>query len=80
MPCRMSHSSIPASVRKERELPEDLIRLCVGIEDVRDLIHDLRSAIERASVSVLSDEKDLGSLNLSDSVQTLVDESRVIQE
>lgn len=32
MPCRMSHASIPAAVRQERGLPEDLIRLCVGIE------------------------------------------------
>ena len=38
MPCIMSHASIPA---EERTLPEDLIRLSVGIEDVRDLIDDL---------------------------------------
>ena len=83
MPCRMSHSSIPAKVRKERELPEDLIRLCVGIEDVRDLIQDLSSAIERASSesAVSADKKkELSSLNLSDSVHTLVDETKVIQE
>ncbi|CAG8440619.1 11937_t:CDS:2 [Diversispora eburnea] len=45
MPCRMSHASIPATVRQERGLPEDLIRLCVGIEDVNDLIDDLYSAL-----------------------------------
>jgi cystathionine beta-lyase len=33
MPCRMSHASIDAKTRKERQLPEDLIRLCVGIEE-----------------------------------------------
>ena len=33
MPCRMSHASIDAKTRKERALPEDLIRLCVGIEE-----------------------------------------------
>ena len=48
MPCRMSHASIPAHVRKERALPEDLIRLCVGIEDVRDLIQDLQLALQKA--------------------------------
>ena len=48
MPCKMSHASIPASVRKERELPEDLIRLCVGIEDVNDLIEDLEQAIDNS--------------------------------
>ncbi|KAJ1344683.1 hypothetical protein BSLG_000206 [Batrachochytrium salamandrivorans] len=45
MPCRMSHASIPAAVRKERSLPEDLIRLCVGIEDVNDLQEDLEAAL-----------------------------------
>ncbi|OJD22796.1 cystathionine beta-lyase, partial [Blastomyces percursus] len=44
MPCRMSHASIDAKTRKERDMPEDLIRLCVGIEDVDDLIDDLRRA------------------------------------
>lgn len=45
MPCRMSHASIDAKTRKERAMPEDIIRLCVGIEDVEDLIDDLRRAV-----------------------------------
>ena len=45
MPCRMSHASIDEKVRKERALPEDLIRLCVGIEDGGDLEDDLRRAV-----------------------------------
>ncbi|KIW81169.1 cystathionine beta-lyase [Fonsecaea pedrosoi CBS 271.37] len=45
MPCRMSHASIDAKTRKERGVPEDLIRLCVGIEDGEDLLDDLRSAL-----------------------------------
>ncbi|EEH38678.1 cystathionine beta-lyase [Paracoccidioides lutzii Pb01] len=49
MPCRMSHASIDAKTRKERDMPEDLIRLCVGIEDVDDLIDDLRRALVQAS-------------------------------
>jgi len=48
MPCRMSHASIPSEVRKERELPEDLIRLCIGIEHVDDLIDDLTNALTAA--------------------------------
>lgn len=48
MPCRMSHASIPAEVRKARQLPEDLIRLCVGIEDVDDLLEDLHNALTKA--------------------------------
>ncbi|OMJ18576.1 Cystathionine beta-lyase [Smittium culicis] len=52
MPCRMSHASIPAEVRKQRDLKEDLIRLCVGIEDPIDLIEDLASALTFAGYSV----------------------------
>jgi cystathionine beta-lyase len=45
MPCRMSHASIDAKTRKERQMPEDIIRLCVGIEDPDDLIDDLSRAV-----------------------------------
>lgn len=45
MPCRMSHAAIDPATRKARALPEDVIRLCVGIEDADDLIEDLRQAI-----------------------------------
>ena len=45
MPCLMSHASIPAHLRAERGLPEDLIRLCVGIEDYEDLIDDLENSL-----------------------------------
>ena len=40
-----SHASISAAVRAERGLPENLIRLCVGIEDPRDLIDDLEHSL-----------------------------------
>ena len=49
MPCRMSHASIPAEVRKERAMPESLIRLCVGIEDVEDLLADLQQSLVAAN-------------------------------
>jgi cystathionine beta-lyase len=48
MPCRMSHASIDPKTRKERKLPEDIIRLCVGIEDPDDLIDDLQRALVQA--------------------------------
>ena len=35
-------------MRAERGLPEDLIRLCVGIEDPRDLLDDLEHALVSA--------------------------------
>lgn len=39
------HASIPAAIRAARGLPEDLIRLCVGIEDSADLLDDLERAL-----------------------------------
>lgn len=45
MPCRMSHASIDAKTRAERQMPEDIIRLCVGIEDGQDLIDDLSRSV-----------------------------------
>ncbi|KAF2098840.1 cystathionine beta-lyase, partial [Rhizodiscina lignyota] len=54
MPCRMSHASIDAKTRAERELPEDIIRLCVGIEDVDDLIDDLQRALVQAGAVKVS--------------------------
>lgn len=48
MPSYMSHASIPAHVRAERGLPDDLVRISVGIEDVDDLIHDLDVAFKEA--------------------------------
>ena len=45
MPCVLSH----ASIRKEdRTLPEDLVRVSIGIEHAHDLIFDLSNAIKEA--------------------------------
>ncbi|RYP90880.1 hypothetical protein DL770_003018 [Monosporascus sp. CRB-9-2] len=56
MPCRMSHASIDAKTRAERQMPEDIIRLCVGIEDCQDLIDDLsRSLVQAGAVSITLD-------------------------
>jgi cystathionine beta-lyase len=48
LPCFMSHASIPAEVRAARGLPDDLVRLSVGIEDAADLIADLQQAMDAA--------------------------------
>ncbi|KAI9817944.1 MAG: cystathionine beta-lyase [Thelocarpon impressellum] len=56
LPCRMSHASIDADTRREREMPEDIIRLCVGIEDADDLIDDLgRALVQAGAVTVTLD-------------------------
>jgi cystathionine gamma-synthase len=43
-PARMTHASVAGT---ELEVPADLIRLSVGIEDVEDLIADLQQALDR---------------------------------
>ena len=50
LPCRMSHAAIPAEVRRARSLPEDLVRLSVGLEDGDDLIEDLDQALDAAGL------------------------------
>jgi cystathionine beta-lyase/cystathionine gamma-synthase len=44
-PATMTHASIPKEEREKAGLKDTLIRLSVGIEDVEDLIEDLRRAI-----------------------------------
>ncbi len=44
-PATMTHASIPAEERRKAGLSDSLIRLSVGIEDIEDLIEDLRQAI-----------------------------------
>lgn len=48
LPCKISHAAIPPEVRRARALPEALVRLSVGIEDVDDLIGDLDRAFTLA--------------------------------
>ncbi|EEB08514.1 cystathionine beta-lyase [Schizosaccharomyces japonicus yFS275] len=51
MPAYMSHASIAKEVREERGLKEDLIRICIGIEDADDLIADLDNALKVAKLN-----------------------------
>jgi cystathionine beta-lyase/cystathionine gamma-synthase len=44
-PASMTHASIPKEIREKSGVVDALIRLSVGIEDVRDLIVDLDQAI-----------------------------------
>jgi len=45
-PATMTHASIPADERRAAGLHDSLIRLSVGIEDVDDLIDDLKLALD----------------------------------
>lgn len=44
-PASMTHSSVPKKDREKIGLSDTLIRLSVGIEDVKDLIEDLKQAL-----------------------------------
>nr|XP_043611297.1 cystathionine beta-lyase, chloroplastic-like [Erigeron canadensis] len=50
LPSFMSHSVIPAELRKARGITEDLVRISVGIEDVDDLIADLDHALKTGPI------------------------------
>jgi len=44
-PAIMTHASIPREVRESRGITDGLVRLSVGIEDVRDLIEDIEQGL-----------------------------------
>jgi cystathionine gamma-lyase len=49
-PAIMTHGSVPAAQRAELGIGDTLIRLSVGVEDVRDLIEDLSGAFTAAGL------------------------------
>lgn len=49
-PASMTHASIPKEIREKVGITDGLIRLSVGIENLRDLIQDLRMSMEGAKV------------------------------
>jgi cystathionine beta-lyase/cystathionine gamma-synthase len=44
----MSHASMSAEERAWCGIPDNMVRLSVGLEDVNDLIEDLQQALESA--------------------------------
>ena len=47
-PAIMTHASVPPENRKALGIDDSLIRLSVGIEDINDLLGDLKSAFDKA--------------------------------
>lgn len=45
-PATMTHKSTPLEVRKETGIQDSLIRLSIGIENVDDLINDIKQALD----------------------------------
>jgi cystathionine beta-lyase len=44
-PATMTHASIPKAERDKAGVVDNLLRLSVGVEDVEDLIEDLKQAL-----------------------------------
>jgi len=44
----MTHGSVPAEERRALGITDGLVRISVGIEDVRDILADLEQALARA--------------------------------
>jgi cystathionine beta-lyase len=51
LPGNMSHASVPPEVAAQRNLPRDLVRLSIGIEDEADLLEDLDQALRCAALT-----------------------------
>ncbi len=49
-PSTMTHASIPEEIRKKVGITDGLIRLSIGIENIDDIIADLKQAIDAAEV------------------------------
>ena len=45
-PALMTHASVPKEQREALGVTDSLVRLSVGVEDVRDLVDDLKTALE----------------------------------
>jgi cystathionine gamma-synthase len=48
-PASMTHAAMDAEAQRAAGISETLLRLSVGIEDVEDLLQDLRAALDRAT-------------------------------
>ena len=46
-PASMTHAAIPKKEREKTGVVDSLIRLSVGVEDVSDLMNDLKQALEK---------------------------------
>ncbi len=44
----MTHASVPEEHRRQLGITDGLIRISVGLEDVRDLIDDIEAALQYA--------------------------------
>lgn len=48
-PARMTHASLADKERRTMGITDDLVRLSVGVEDVQDIVEDVRRALDASS-------------------------------
>lgn len=46
----MTHASVAPEIRKELNIADNMIRLSVGVEDIKDLIDDVKNALEKVKL------------------------------
>ena len=56
-PAQMTHKSIPIETRRAAGVSDSLIRLSVGLEEVEDLIEDLRQALDKLENNTIKNSK-----------------------
>ena len=59
-PASMTHASMSAEDRLEAGFSDGLVRYAVGIEDVEDLIADLRQALDKVETSACLESSAVG--------------------
>ncbi|MFT4967395.1 MAG: cystathionine gamma-lyase [Candidatus Deianiraeaceae bacterium] len=47
IPARMTHASVPKSLRETNGITDNLIRISIGIENIEDIIQDLSSSLDK---------------------------------
>ena len=56
-PASMTHKTIPAEKRRSAGVQDSLVRLSVGLEDVKDLVNDIAQALNHASTALVKRQK-----------------------
>ncbi|KAL7718776.1 cystathionine gamma-synthase [Entamoeba marina] len=46
-PASMTHAAVPENLMKKQGISKTMVRISVGVEDVKDIIHDLEQALEQ---------------------------------
>ena len=56
-PAIMTHASVPPEVKAQLGISDSLIRLSVGVEDIADILDDIRQALEKSAAAAAAAAK-----------------------